>query len=105
MLNNHMDNAIDIFDANIDVSYFNNLLVKHGGKPLKIAENKIKMRNFILKLIKTFRKDFNKKIKKGGMMELFDNDSLISYATKFGNLSYDTVYTFPPIVQMERDLL
>jgi hypothetical protein len=103
MLNNPMNNVMNMLDTNVDVEYFNDLLVKRGGKPIKINEKKINMRDFILKLIKTFRKDFNKKMKKGGTIDLF-TDSAISPYIRYGNLSFDS-YTHPPITLLERDLL
>ena len=90
----------------VDVEYFNKLLTKQGGKALKTSKKEVIMHEFINKLIKTFRKDFMKKTKKGGTAELYnlDGSSDISYSLRFGDLLFDT-FTFPPLMQVERDLL
>ena len=100
MIINPMNN---IFDINqVDMSYFNRVLMLQGGKALKTDKPKISMREFIFKLIKTFRKDFNKK-KKGGIADLH-NETNISYSTRYGDLTF-APYTFEPILQLERDIL
>ena len=97
-------NPMNVFDNNevVDMSYFNTLLISKGGKALKTDKPKISMREFIFKLINTFRKDFNKK-KRGGVADLY-NDSDISFSTKLGDLTF-APYTFPPTLQLERDML
>ena len=96
-------NPMNIFDnSRVDMSYFNTDLISKGGKPLKTDKPIISMREFIFKLIKTFRKDFNKK-KKGGVADLY-NDSDVSFSLNTNDLIFDS-YKFPPTIQPERDML
>jgi len=96
-------NPMNIFDnSRVDMSYFNTDLISKGGKPLKTDKPIISMREFIFKLIKTFRKDFNKK-KKGGVASIY-NDTDISFSTNTNDLLF-AQYTFPPILPLERDML
>jgi hypothetical protein len=59
------------------------------------------MRKFIFKLIKTFRKDFNKK-KRGGVADIY-NDTLISYSTNISDLTFAN-YKFPEYTYPYRDI-
>jgi hypothetical protein len=73
------NNQFDMLNTIVDVEYFNNLLKNKGGKGIKTFDKKIVMRDFINKLIKTFRKDFMKKTKKGGMAELYPSKEAFNY--------------------------
>ena len=87
----------------IDMNFFNNLLTKHGGTAMKFNSNKITMRRFIFKLIKTFRKDFMKKTKRGGATDLY-TDTDISPYTRYSDLTFAS-YKFEPYISLERDVL
>ena len=94
---------MNLFENIVDVNLFNKILIKNGGKTsIKSNVSKITMRQFIFKLIKTFRKDFNKK-KKGGVADLY-NDSDVSFSLNTNDLIFDS-YKFPPTIQPERDML
>jgi len=92
---------MNLFENIVDVNLFNKYLIKNGGKTsIKSNVSKITMRQFIFKLIKTFRKDFNKK-KKGGVASI--NDSSFSNITNISDLSFAS-YTYPPRVELARDI-
>ena len=92
---------MNMFDnSQVNMSYFNSLLISKGGKALKTDKPKISMREFIFKLIKTFRKDFNKK-KRGGVASI--NDSSFSNITNISDLSFAS-YTYPTRVELARDI-
>lgn len=90
---------MNIFDKSVDLNFFNKLLIKNGGKPMKTNEIKLKMRQFILKLIKVFYKDFNKN-KKGGAT----NYGLVENSMKLGDLKFND-YSFPQYTLLEREEL
>ena len=90
---------MDILNKTVDINYFNNLLMRYGGKKISSNKNNIKMRIFILKLVKIFEKDF-KKNKKGGDT----NNGLIENSMKYDDLSFNG-YTFPQYSYLERDEL
>ena len=96
-----MTTTMNLFDNLVNVDLFNKLLIKQGGSSIKTHKPQITMRNFIFKLIKTFRKDFNKK-KRGGMADIY-NDSDISYSTNINDLKFES-YTYPPMSLLERDI-
>ena len=98
------NSPIDMLNTLVDVEYFNKLLENKGGRAIKTSDNKIVMRDFIKKLIKTFRKDFMKKTKKGGMAELYTNESETAFSFRYGDLDFKP-FTFSPLLQLERDLL
>jgi len=78
---------MNLFEKIVDLNVFNNNLIKNGGTiSIKSHSTKITMRQFIFKLIKTFRKDFNKK-KRGGVADIY-NDSFISYSTNISDLTF-----------------
>ena len=92
---------MNLFEKIVDLNVFNNNLIKNGGTiSIKSQSTKITMRQFIFKLIKTFRKDFNKK-KKGGVASI--NDSSFSNITNISDLSFAS-YTYPPRVELARDI-
>ena len=82
------------------VADINKLFEMKGGKEIKISNKKLLMREFIYKLIKTFRKDFMKKMKKGGDVDAYPNQQAFAYT----DLNFND-YTFPPYTTLERDLL
>ena len=96
-----MITTMNLFDTLVNVDLFNKHLVKYGGTSIKTNISKITMRNFIFKLIKTFRKDFNKK-KRGGMADIY-NDSDISYSTNISDLKFSS-YTSPPYTSLVREV-
>ena len=96
-----MITTMNLFDTLVNVDLFNKNLVKYGGTSIKTNISKITMRNFIFKLIKTFRKDFNKK-KKGGIADIYNNSD-ISYSTNISDLKFSS-YSFPSITSLERDI-
>ena len=96
-----MTTVMNLFDNLVNVDLFNKILVKQGGSSIKTHKPQITMRNFIFKLIKTFRKDFNKK-KRGGMADIY-NDSDISYSTNISDLKFSS-YSFPSMTVIERDI-
>jgi hypothetical protein len=98
-----MSASLNLFEASVDMNLFNKILTTKGGSAIKTNSNKITMRHFIFKLIKTFKKDFMKKTKRGGMADLYNNSD-VSYATNYTDLSF-TPYQFPPYVQLESDIL
>jgi hypothetical protein len=98
-----MSVSLKLFETPVDMNLFNKILTTNGGSAIKSNSNKITMRNFIFKLIKTFKKDFMKKTKRGGMADLY-NDTDISYVTNYTDLSFSP-YKFEPYVQLERDIL
>jgi hypothetical protein len=98
-----MSASLKLFETPVDMNLFNKILTTNGGSAIKSNSNKITMRHFIFKLIKTFKKDFMKKTKRGGMADLY-NDTDVSYATNYTDLSFSP-YKFEPYVQLERDIL
>ena len=94
-----MTTSMNFLNKLVDLELFNSHLVKYGGTKINSTVAKITMRHFILKLIKTFRKDFMKK-KRGGMADLY-SDSDISYSTNTNDLKFSS-YTIPPYAPLER---
>ena len=82
------------------VADINKLFEMKGGKEIKISNKKLLMREFIYKLIKTFRKDFMKKMKKGGDVDAYPTQQAFIY----GDLNFKP-YEFVPYTTLERDLL
>ena len=69
---------MNLVDKMVNLDVFDKYLtVKGGSISLKSNIAKITIRQFIFKLIKTFKKDFNKK-KRGGVADIY-NDSSISH--------------------------
>lgn len=99
-----MSTAINLFDKTVDMNLFNKILTTYGGTAMKSNSTKITMRHFIFKLIKTFKKDFMKKTKRGGMADLY-NDTDISIYTKYADLNYNKPYENPGYTLLERDIL
>jgi hypothetical protein len=98
-----MSTSMNLFENLVDVNLFNKHLIKYGGTTrIKSNVSKITIRHFIFKLIKSFRKDFMKKTKRGGMADLY-NDSDISYSTNIRDLTFSS-YTHPPYTFSERDI-
>jgi len=95
-----LNNPINMLNTLVDVNTFNNLLKLKGGRAIKTSDKKIVMREFINKLIKTFRKDFMKKTKKGGMAELYPSQE----AFRYGELNFKE-YSLLPLQFQEMDLL
>jgi hypothetical protein len=92
---------MNLFENIVDLNVFNNYLIKNGGRTsIKSNVSKITMRQFIFKLIKTFRKDFNKK-KRGGVANI--NDTPISNISNISDLSF-AQYTFSPRIELVRDI-
>jgi hypothetical protein len=78
---------MNLVDKMVNLDVFDKYLtVKGGSISLKSNIAKITMRQFIFKLIKTFKKDFNKK-KRGGVADIY-NDSSISYSTNISDLTF-----------------
>ena len=78
---------MNLVDKMVNLDVFDKYLtVKGGSISLKSNIAKITMRQFIFKLIKTFKKDFNKK-KRGGVADIY-NDSSISYSTNISDLIF-----------------
>jgi hypothetical protein len=78
---------MNLVDKMVNLDIFDKYLtVKGGSISLKSNIAKITMRQFIFKLIKTFKKDFNKK-KRGGVADIY-NDSSISYSTNISDLTF-----------------
>ena len=98
-----MTTTMNLFENYVDLDLFNNYLVKNGGRSMKITKPKITLRHFIIKLIKTFKKDFKRKIRKGGMADIY-NDSDISYSTNLSDLDFKTSYSFIPYTELVRDV-
>ena len=97
-----MSASLNLFEASVDMNLFNKILTTKGGSAIKTNSNKITMRHFIFKLIKTFKKDFMKKTKRGGMADLY-NDTDVSYATNYTDL-YFKPYEIQPYTSLERDV-
>ena len=94
---------MNLFQNLVDVELFNNNLIQYGGTTtIKSNVAKITMRHFIFKLIKSFRKDFMKKTKRGGMANLY-NDTDISFSTNTNDLTFAS-YTNPPQMSLMRDI-
>jgi hypothetical protein len=81
-----MSASLKLFETPVDMNLFNKILTTNGGSAIKSNSNKITMRHFIFKLIKTFKKDFNKK-KRGGVADIY-NDSSIYYSTNTSDLTF-----------------
>jgi hypothetical protein len=78
---------MNLIDKMVNLDVFDKYLTIKGGTiSLKSNIAKITMRQFIFKLIKTFKKDFNKK-KRGGVADIY-NDSSISYSTNTSDLTF-----------------
>ena len=78
---------MNLVDKMVNLDVFDKYLtVKGGSISLKSNIAKITMRQFIFKLIKTFKKDFNKK-KRGAVADIY-NDSSISYSTNISDLTF-----------------
>lgn len=78
---------MNLVDKMVNLDVFDKYLtVKGGSISLKSNIAKITIRQFIFKLIKTFKKDFNKK-KRGGVADIY-NDSSISYSTNISDLTF-----------------
>lgn len=92
---------MNFFNKLVDLELFNSQLVKYGGTKINSNVAKITMRHFMLKLIKSFRKDFMKK-KRGGMADLY-SDSDISYSTNISDLKFSS-YTSPPYTSLVREV-
>ena len=88
----------------IDMTLFNNLVLKGGGSPLITKKRLISMKAFITILLKLFRKDYNLKYKKGGYYD--SNDlGVFNVALKYGNLDYSKSYQFEPKSLLERSFI
>ena len=97
-----MTTSMNFLNKMVDLELFNDQLIQYGGTTkINSSAAKITMRHFILKLIKSFRKDFMKK-KRGGMADLY-SDSDISYSTNINDLKFSS-YTFPPQTSLERSI-
>lgn len=94
-------------DTKVDIGNYNNLVKINGGSPIITKKKIVSMKSFISVLLKLFRKDYENKIKKykGGYYDSIGDLGVFNTALKYGDLNYSRNYEFPPISQLERDIV
>jgi hypothetical protein len=94
-----IDSLTDLLNKQVDLTTFNNRVVKGGGsKTVKSANNRVNILKLILILIKLLKTDYKKKVRRGGN----NNSSIATNASYYGDLKFDS-YMFPLNQFPERD--
>jgi len=94
-------------DTIVNMDTYNNLVKINGGSPIITKKKIVSMKSFITILLKLFRKDYETKVKKykGGYYDSIGDLGVFNTALKYGDLDYSRNYEFPPISQLERDII
>jgi hypothetical protein len=94
-------------DSIVNMDIYNNLVKIKGGSPIITKKKLVSMKSFITVILKLFRKDYESKLKKykGGYFDSISDLGIFNTALKYGDLNYSKSYEFPPVAQLERDVV
>lgn len=119
----------NILNHTINMDFFNKMLIKGGGRPIKSSKKNINMNELIKKLLKIFKKTFYNKnhTKKGGatfqsylsnsgtdyntsqgsQMTGYNSvlDAKYTYAYNYNDLNFNKSSTFPGYTTNVREVL